>query len=313
MEYRAPFFLFHPHMETIYPAVMRPVRFEQFERERIDTPDGDFLDIDWSLQGSRKLVILCHGLEGNSKRPYMRGMARHLSEIGFDILSWNYRGCSGEINNTPRYYHSGATDDLEAIIDHAIHKDRFSEIHLVGFSLGGNLVLKYLGEEWPGRKHITSGVAISVPVDLEGCSVEIHKSYNWLYSNRFLVSLKKKVKDKSARFPEMISDSDLSKVKTLRDFDDHYTAPLHGFRDSTDYYQSCSSVRFLENIDIPVLIINAENDSFLSESCYPEDEVRKNRHLQMLTPSRGGHVGFTSKSGLGTYWSEIVTGRFLMK
>ena len=311
MEYKPPFFLFHPHLETIYPGVLRVVSNISYNTERIDTDDKDFLDLDWYHRGSEKLVILCHGLEGNSRRPYMKGMAKYLSSKDYDVLSWSYRGCGDEMNLMPQFYHSGASYDLDQVIRHVLELDKYKSIQLVGFSLGGNLILKYLGEEWESKKSIRSGVAISVPVDLEGCSVEIHKPHNWIYTNRFLATLRKKVKEKSEIFPDVIDKGKLKDVKTLRDFDNIFTAPVHGFTGASEYYETCSAIRFIENIEVPVLIINAVNDSFLSESCYPKEQVNKMKNLAMLMPERGGHVGFCPSSGGGIYWSEIKTYEFL--
>ena len=144
--YPRPRLLFHPHIETIYPSLLRKVNLVAYERERISTPDQDFLDLDWLKQGSTKLVIISHGLEGNTSRPYVRGMAKAFYNAGYDVLAWNYRGCGEEMNRSLRFYHSGATDDLDYIIQHINKKNTHSEISLIGFSLGGNLTLKYLGE-----------------------------------------------------------------------------------------------------------------------------------------------------------------------
>src|SRR5690349_18377924 len=160
-QYSPPLFLFSPHLETIFPALLRRVDLKSYTRERITTPDNDFLDLDWLKQDSHKLVILSHGLEGNSTRPYIKGMAKALFEEGYDILAWNFRGCSEEMNKQLRFYHSGATDDLDVVVKHAAEK-KYDEIFLVGFSLGGNLTLKYLGEQASSSK-IKKAVAISVP------------------------------------------------------------------------------------------------------------------------------------------------------
>ena len=145
-DYLPPFFLFSPHLETIYPALLRRVTLTAYKRERINTPDDDFLDLDWLQKDSNSVVIISHGLEGNSTRPYMKGMAKALSDGGFDVCALNLRGCSGEMNRQLRFYHSGATDDLHTVVEHVISTKRYRSIYLVGFSLGGNITLKYLGE-----------------------------------------------------------------------------------------------------------------------------------------------------------------------
>lgn len=300
--YTPPRFLFSPHLETIYPALWRRVDLQPYVRERITTPDDDFLDIDWLTQGSEKLVIISHGLEGNSTRPYIRGMAKALFSNGWDVLAWNYRGCSEEMNKKLRFYHSGATDDLDVVIKHAVEIKGYKNIYLIGFSLGGNITLKYLGERTP-RKEIRKGMAISVPMDLKTSCEKISKPSNWIYSNRFLKSLKKKVLIKSSLMPGL-DTSGLDRIKTLLQFDNKYTAPLHGFNDAIDYYTRCSSLYFVNRITVPTLIINTQNDPFLSRECFPAEQLKDHPHVQLEILLRGGHVGFTQFNKNGLYWSE---------
>ncbi len=301
--YQAPALLFTNHLETIYPALLRKVKDVRYERERIITPDHDFLDLDWLTQDSKKLVIISHGLEGSSDRAYIKGMAKLFFCNGFDTLAWNYRGCSGEMNKNLRFYHSGATDDLESVFRHA-ESLGYSEINLVGFSLGGNLTLKYAGEQGNAiSSKINKVVTFSVPLNLRSSCEKISSPSNWVYSQRFLKSLKKKVADKS----KLITGLDVRKldeVKTLLQFDDTYTAPLHGFKDAIDYYTQCSSIRFVSSIQRPTLIVNALNDPFLSEDCYPT-EFDNHPYLTFEYPKRGGHVGFALFNKNGLYWSEL--------
>jgi len=307
--YKRPPLLFTAHLETIYPALIRRVSPLPYTRERIETPDNDFLDLDWMQQGSNELVIISHGLEGNSSRAYMRGMASALYAHGFDVLTWNFRGCSGEMNKQLRFYHSGATDDLDVIVKHAIQK-YYHTVSLVGFSLGGNLTLKYLGER-PPYPEIKKACVFSVPVDLHSSCLKISKPSNWMYSNRFLKSLKGKVIQK-AQMMKGLDVTHIEKIKTLIEFDDRYTAPLHGYRDAIDYYTRCSSVHFLEGIRIPTLLVNARNDPFLSEACFPSQQLKNNPHVTFESPEYGGHVGFTQFHKNGLYWSEERAVSFLL-
>ena len=300
-KYTPPFLLFSPHLETIYPAVARKVSIESYQRERISTPDDDFLDLDWLKKASKKLVIISHGLEGNSSRAYIKGMAKVFHSQGFNILAWNYRGCSEEMNRQVRFYHSGATDDLGTVINHSINLG-FEEIYLIGFSLGGNITLKYLGEALPPTE-IKKAVAISVPMDLKASCEKISLPSNWIYSNRFLKSLKNKVVTKAAHRKE-IDISGIEKIKTLSQFDNRYTAPIHGFKDALDYYNQCSSIRFVNDIRIPTLILNAENDPFLSKECFPSDLLKDHVNVQLEILTRGGHVGFAQFNKNGLYFSE---------
>jgi uncharacterized protein len=301
--YQAPALLFTNHLETIYPALLRKVADVQYQRERITTPDKDFLDLDWLKQDSKKLVIISHGLEGSTDRAYIKGMAKLFFTNGFDSLAWNYRGCGSETNKNLRFYHSGATDDLGRVIQHA-ESLRYSEINLIGFSLGGNLTLKYAGEQGDAiSTTIKKIITFSVPLSLRGSCEKISAPSNWMYSQRFLKSLKKKIADKS-KIMSGLNVSALNEVKTLLQFDNTYTAPLHGFRDAFDYYQQCSAIRFVSAIQRTTLVVNALNDPFLSADCYPT-EFANHPYLTFEYPERGGHVGFALFNKNGLYWSEL--------
>ncbi|RAV98597.1 YheT family hydrolase [Pseudochryseolinea flava] len=298
--YQPPTILFNAHLETIFPSLLRKVSFQQAQRERIVTPDNDFLDLDWYRQNSKKLLIISHGLEGNSTRTYVLGLARAGYLAGFDILAWNFRGCSGEINKQLRFYHSGATDDLLTIVNHA--RLQYNEIYLAGFSLGGNLTLKFLGEP-VDHSHIKKAVVFSVPLNLHTSCQRIGERSNWIYERRFLNSLKKKVLAKAKFYPELDTRK-LMAITDLKTFDDQYTAPLHGFKDAIAYYEACSSLYFLKHINIPTLIVNAKNDPFLSSDCFPEDILTDHPVVTLETPIFGGHVGFAQFNKNGLYWSE---------
>ncbi|MCI0750298.1 MAG: alpha/beta fold hydrolase [Flammeovirgaceae bacterium] len=300
MPYTPPILLFNPHLETIYPSLFRKV-VVPYQRERINTPDNDFLDLDWLKQNSESVAIISHGLEGNTHRTYMQGMARAFYQQGFDVLAWNYRGCSEEMNRQLRFYHSGATDDLDWVVKHASQQS-YKNIYLVGFSLGGNLTLKYLGERKP-IDPIKKAVVFSVPMHLSSGCKKISQPSNIIYSLRFLRSLRRKVKSKAS----LRTDLDIRKIdtiKTLLEFDDHFTAPLHGFTNAEDYYEKNSSLFFVEKIQTPTLIVSALNDPFLSAECYPMNLLRQHAYLQFETPGRGGHVGFAQFNQNGLYWSE---------
>lgn len=310
MNYTPPPLLFNAHLETLYPALIRRVSLQPYHRERIATPDNDFLDLDWLRHDASRLVIISHGLEGNTDRAYIKGMAKACFNQGFDVLTWNYRGCSGEMNKQLRFYHSGATDDLDTVIHHALGSGRYNDINLVGFSLGGNLTLKYLGEERSRPASISRAVGFSVPLNLHGSCVSISKPSNWIYAQRFLRSLRKKVIEK-ARNKSELDVRGLTKIKTLMEFDDHFTGPIHGFKNALDYYEQCSSIRFVKNIALPCLIVNAKNDPFLNADCYPEQDLKDHPYVSFESPERGGHVGFTQFNQNGLYWSEQRTIAFL--
>jgi len=302
------------HLQTIIPGLYRKSGIVTFQRERIDTPDGDFLDLDWSYpdEASEKLIIISHGLEGNSTRPYNKSMVYCFVNSGWNALAWNYRGCSGEMNKTKKFYHSGATYDLKRVIDHAISLKKFKEIVLCGFSLGGNLTLKLLGEyksQIPSE--IKAGVTFSVPSDLHDACIEISKWQNFVYARRFLKSLTLKVKTKAALMAETIDLKPLEKVKTLMDFDDHYTAPIHGFENALDYYQRNSANGFIQDIEIPALIVNSANDPFLGKKCFPIEKAKDNLNVHLEIPLAGGHCGFASFNKGFEYWPGLRALEFI--
>ncbi len=297
------------HLNTIYPTLFRKQPVPDYHREELTTFDDDFLDVDTLFQNNNKLVVLCHGLEGSSQSQYIMATADLLSKSGWDVVCINYRSCSGRINKQRRMYHSGATYDLDTVIKYYI--DNYKQLALVGFSLGGNLVLKYSGER-AGEldDKIRQVVSVSVPVDLLAGSLNISKKSNFLYQNNFLKSLTLKIKEKHRQFPDNIDLSLLKRIKTLYDFDDYYTGPLHGYKNARDYYAQCSSQQFLGAIDRDTLIINALDDPFLPEACYPYKEVAANPRLQLITPKYGGHVGFVLR-GERYFWIEKKIASFL--
>ncbi|RNC92427.1 MAG: alpha/beta fold hydrolase [Allomuricauda sp.] len=298
--YRPPFAFRNGHFSTIYAGIFRKVNGVVQRRERIDLPDGDFLDLDWSESAlsTKKVVVLLHGLEGDAQRHYITGSAKRLTNNNFDTCAVNFRGCSGETNRLYRSYHSGATEDLVSVINFILSNKAYEELYLMGFSLGGNLTLKYLGERHNIPKKLKAAVAVSVPCDLKDACDELLKSKNVLYSQRFKKNLLAKLREKRQQFPDAISEAQIKGIVTLKDFDDVYTGPAHGFKDALDYYEKCSSKPFLPNIPIPSLILNAKDDSFLGARCYPYEEAQQNPNLHLEIPEFGGHVGFWGKKNV---------------
>ena len=307
-DYKPSFFFKNRHINTIYSSLFRKTKPLSFKRKRIETLDDDFLDIDLIENGSRKIVILCHGLEGSSDSKYIQATAKLLSLNGYSVAAMNYRFCSGEINRQLVTYHSGKTDDLHTVINFVL--PNYDSVYLVGFSLGGNLILKYNGDGlFSLSPKIKANVAISVPVDLKGSSISLKHCENVLYRWRFLRTLSKKMHLKHQQFPNELDVVPLKKVKNLTDFDDFFTSKINGFKDAEDYYLKASSKQFIHNISKPTLLINALDDPFLSESCFPISEAEENSNFFLMTPIHGGHVGFISKGAF--YWSEIQILYFL--
>ncbi|GAA4440463.1 alpha/beta fold hydrolase [Pontibacter saemangeumensis] len=309
-KHKAPFYLFNGHLQTIVPSLFRQVVGVQYQRERVATPDDDFIDIDWSVVGSDALLILSHGLEGDTGRPYITGMVKAFNLEGIDALAWNYRSCSGEPNKLLRSYHLGASDDLDFVVRHALRQNRYSHIYLVGFSAGGNITLKYLGEA-PDQvpPQVKRAAVFSTPVDLKGSAQKISK----LYTRRFMKSLKTKLELKKEVYAQELDLSDYNVLWSFPEFDDRYTAPLHGFKSAEDYYARVSSRQFIPGIQVPTLLVNAKNDPFLSPECYPVQEARENPFFYLEMPEEGGHVGFTEDLRGESYYSERRAVTFLLE
>lgn len=303
-EYKPPFWAKKSFVSTVFSGLARQVKGLEQTRERITLPDNDFIDLDWSYSNnpSKKVIILLHGLEGHAQRPYVTGPAKLFSDNGIDACAVNFRGCSGEPNLLYRSYHSGATEDLEAVVDEVLSKKKYQEIYIKGISLGANMALKYVGERTDVPKEVKAIIAVSSPCDLKGSCDELLSIKNKHYAIRFLDHLKKKLKPKLTQFPKDITVADFSSIKSLIDFDDVYTSKAHGFTDAFDYYKKASCLQFLPNIKVPSLIINALNDSFLSPECYPVKEAKQNPNLYLEMPKYGGHVGFIDKNNI--YYNE---------
>ncbi len=290
---------------TIYAGTLRKVEIPPFKRERIDISDGDFLDLDWSYSSEKKsdnLVILFHGLAGKADRPYMKGMARAFNSMNWDAVGMNFRGCSEELNRLYRSYHAGASEDIAEVMTHVLSMKKYRNIALVGFSLGGNMLMKYLGEDRSIPDEIIGAVGVSVPCDLAGSLGAINRMRNFVYSKRFELNLKQHLYERAEKFPDQLQKKDISACSSLRDIDDLYTSKAHGYKDAADYYAQTSAINFLEGIKKPTLIINAKNDSFLSEKCYPLEIAKNSDSLHFEVPVYGGHVGFVTREA--NYYHE---------
>ena len=311
--YKAPLLLKNNHIQTVLPTLFRKVRGISYTRERINTPDGDFIDLDFSPAGSGgscKAVVISHGLEGDSGRAYMLGMAKAFNRRGWYSAAFHFRGCRGEPNSLAQTYHSVRTDDLDLVVEYLADVKMYSEICLVGCSLGANLTLKYAGEK--GRSihpAVKSAAGISAPCDLASSAAELHRMKNYIYSKRFLRTLVEKMKAKEQLHPESIT-RDYAAVKTLKDFDDMFTGPLNGFRDARDYWEKCSCRRYIADTAVPTLILNANDDPILGRECFPYEEARSNSRLFLEVPENGGHVGFITFTNNGEYWHETRTLQF---
>lgn len=316
--YVAPRWLRNGHAATIYPSLFRKLKPPPFRRERLELPDGDFVDFDYLIaeDDRRRLVVLSHGLEGSTGNAYILGMARVFFAAGWSVLAWNYRSCSGAPNRLLRMYHSGATEDLDLVLAHAQRdlapRRGWKNVSLIGFSLGGNLSLKYLGERGNDLPQNLSGaVAFSAPCDLKSSSEALAAPENRMYMRRFLAELEQKLAQKARAFPGQLDLSEFRRIRSFPEFDELYTAPFHGFDGAEDYYARASSRPLLPGIRRPALLVNAANDPFLGAHCYPVEEAQSSRHFYFESPREGGHVGFARFAADGVYWSELRALEFL--
>lgn len=303
-----PRHLFNGHLETIVPSLLRKVQGVVYQREKIATPDGDFLNLDWSKVGGKRLLIISHGLEGDSRRHYAMGLVKLFNQNEIDVMVWNNRTCGGEINIKPILYHHGASYDLNTVIDYAISLFHYDEIFLAGISMGGAQTLKYLGEKGLDLpREIKKAAVYSTPCNLPASAATLKFRKNLFYKNRFLGKLKKKLEAKAVQFPDLIDLDLLRKVNDFDVFDTHFTAKLHGFKDAKDFYQSVSADNWMPQITIPTLIINALNDPLIGQESYPIKLAESKSEIILEMPKRGGHTGFTVK-GQEFTWAEY---RFL--
>ncbi|WP_299667465.1 alpha/beta fold hydrolase [uncultured Polaribacter sp.] len=301
------------HFNTMYrPLFMKDTC--NYLRKRITTWDHDFIDLDFSLVGSKTLVLLIHGLEGSSESKYMASTSNHLNKKGLDTVCFNLRSCSGEDNLLLATYHSGKTEDVDFVIYHLLKTYNYDNLIIVGFSLGGNLTLKYLGEyQQKLSEKIKGGIAISVPIDIASAEVEMEKLKNKLYIELFFKTMKNKVLEKAFKFPEYKLDKGkLFKATKFKHLEHLYTVPVFGFKNPEDYWTKASSKPYISKIDRPTLLINAKDDTFLSAACYPRKEALTSKNFYLEIPDYGGHVGFMSSFKPNeNIWLELRIERFI--
>lgn len=298
--YRAPVWLPGGHAQTIYASLRSHAAPVRYRRTRWDTPDGDFIDLDWvdpppdDPQSHRPLLALFHGLEGSSRSHYALALMDVAVRQGLRGVVVHFRGCSGEINAKPRAYHSGDSAEIDWVLRRLRAEVPDVPLHAAGVSLGGNALLKWLGEQGAAAGEVlASAAAISAPLDLMAAGDALGEGLNMIYTRMFLATMKRKILAKLARFPGIVDAAAVHRSRTLREFDDIVTAPLHGFRDTDDYWTRASSKPWLPRIAIPTLVLNARNDPFLPARALPSPtEVAAAVTLEY--PETGGHVGFLS-------------------
>ncbi len=277
------------HLPTLWPSLFRHRPDIPLVRERVELADGDFLDLSWCGQDDRPIVMLLHGLEGNLHSHYARPLLKLLSDAGYLACMMHFRGCSGEPNRLPRSYHSGDSPELQTIAEHIHHSRRRPVFAVIGFSLGANVLLKWLGEQ--GEKaSVERAMAVSVPFLLNEAADRLDQGFSRLYQHHLLNSLKRKYREKFSRMPSPLN-VDLNKIRNFRQFDEQVTAPLHGFAGADDYYRRCSCRQFIPSIRKSTLILHDRHDPFMWPHTPPEeDELPENVVLELT--HGGGHAGF---------------------
>jgi len=319
--FKPAWWLSNRHLQTIYPALLRHAPDPpDYRRERLTTPDDDFIDVDYCGTGNQPLIILIHGLTGSSQSDYIKGLQSALLKQGFRSAALNFRGCSGQSNNKARSYHSGETEDIHFLYQTLRQRESETPLGAVGFSLGGNVLLKWLGEQGD-RVNLFAAVAVSVPLVLGLCATKLDKGFAKCYRGRLLKELKVYMHNKLRHLEHIDQSQEAHKIKALGDlstinsfwqYDDRVVAKLHGFNDVHDYYRRSSSRQYLKSISVPTLLIQAVDDPFMTKEVLPDlDEISPHVYLELTR--HGGHVGFISGSipFKPEYWLEQRIPEFL--
>jgi predicted alpha/beta-fold hydrolase len=295
MKYVAPRWLPGGHLQTIYPAKCIPTPRVKFRRERWDTPDGDFIDVDF-VDGmpDRPFVVMFHGLEGSSDSHYAKALMAHISSLGWSGAIPHFRGCSGEPNLAPRFYHSGDSQEADWILrrlHRSLPQGHCGKFYATGVSLGGNVLLRWLGESQHHAEFVDAACAISAPLDLAAGGAALSRGFNMLYTRMFLETLKPKCLHKLAQFPKLFNREHMQNARNLYEFDNVITAPLHGYKNTEDYWHRASAKHVLPDITVRTLVLNAANDPFM-----PGQHLPKAASAQVMLdyPDHGGHVGFAT-------------------
>jgi uncharacterized protein len=308
--YRAPVWLPGGHLQTIWGSRCSRTHFipafePQFERERWDTPDGDFIDVDFlsphKTSASQTGLVMFHGLEGDSSSAYSQAFATLAQSRGWTLAIPHFRGCSGEINRAPRAYHSGDYEEIDWILQRLQERHRHPWL-AVGISLGGNALLRWAQERGASASEtVTAVAAICSPLDLMASGQALGSGFNrWVYARMFLQTMKRKARQKWAQFPGLFDLAAAQQARTLAEFDDVFTAPLHGFKNTADYWKRASSKPHLPKMQLPTLVLNAKNDPFIPAHSLPQaHEVSS--WVTLWQPQQGGHVGFPQTQGLGSH------------
>jgi predicted alpha/beta-fold hydrolase len=314
--YRPPFWYRGRHLQTLWGPLLRRGRRPLLRRERLSTPDGDFVDLDWLAGAPDRgpVVLVLHGLEGSARSHYARGLLRGAGALGWRAVVMHFRSCGGEVNRLPRLYHSGETSDLGWVVGELVRRGA-PRIGLVGISLGGNVALKWLGEEGEAvPPEIAAAVAISTPFDLAACARVLDRGFNRaVYTGSFLRTMKAKLRAKAHLYDGALDLAAALRSRTFAEYDRFFTAPINGFADERDYWARASSGPFLERIRRPTLLVNARNDPFMPGECLPTEAVERSPWLEAAFVAEGGHAGFLDGLLGRSSWAERRALAFLAR
>jgi predicted alpha/beta-fold hydrolase len=301
--YRAPRWLPGAHSQTIVAAKLVPRPHVAYRRERWDTPDGDFIDVDFAqpepAAADAPVLVLFHGLEGCSRSHYALAIMRHFADRGWRAVVPHFRGCSGEPNRLPRAYHSGDSAECDWILRRVHARWPQARLHAAGISLGGNMLAKWLGESEEDARFVAAAASVGSPLDLAAGGAALGRGFNLVYTKMFLATLKRKALDKARRFPGIADADALRASRNLYEFDDVYTAPVHGFRNTDDYWARASGKPWLGGVKVPHLVLNAKNDPFVPAASLPRPH-EVSRHVVLEQPDEGGHIGFAQGTPPGS-------------
>lgn len=318
--FKPAWWLNHPHLQTLWPALCRRAPRPPTTRERLPTPDGDFLDLDWHGPPQGPLVMLLHGLTGSSRSHYVAGMQLALARLGMRSVALNFRGCSGQPNQTARGYHSGDTGDVDFLYRQLRQRYPHTPLAAVGYSLGGNVLLKWLGEK-EASPDLSAAAAVSVPLLLNQCADRMDRGFSRFYRNRLIRELRDYVRHKHQHLcrhgnmdeaEKLARLGDLAGIRSFWEYDDKVVAPLYRFRDVHDYYRQSSARQYLRAIRVPTLIIHAADDPFMTPAVIPS-EPELSPCVELEITEGGGHVGFLAGNlpGFAQYWLEQRIPAFL--
>ncbi len=316
-DYRPAFWYRGRHLQTLWGPLLRRGRRPSLRRERLETPDGDFVDLDWLAAGPEgaPLVLILHGLEGSVRSHYAQGLLREAGRLGLRAAVLHFRSCSGEVNRLARLYHSGDTGDLEWVVEGLLKREPDLRLGLVGISLGGNVALKWLGEQGEAAPAAVVGAAaISTPFDLGACAAVLDRGFNRaVYTWSFLRTMKAKIRAKAHLYDGQVDIAAVLRSRTFTEYDRLFTAPLNGFADERDYWTRASSGPYLERIRRPTLLINAVNDPFMPGEHLPREIVARSAWLEAAFVAQGGHVGFLDGALGRSSWAERRALAFLRR